>query len=357
MKEAPDDFNLLVIEDNPVDIFLLKKMLSGAPLTFQNIYEADRLEKGCDLLEKKSVQLILLDLSLPDSSGLDSLLGIHKMTNQIPVIILTGLADTNIALEAIKAGAQDYLVKGEFNENVLMRAIQYTLERRKLERKLEQEQKLRQHQITAAVLAAQERERKYIGEELHDNINQIITSAKIYISTALTQPPLREELLPKAIDHMTLAIEEIRKLSKKLISPGIKTGSLSELLQNTLTDLELASSIQFDLNLNFDENLLREETKIAVYRIIQEQLSNILKHSQATTVSIQLFIDNGKLIIITTDNGKGFDLSADRAGVGITNMISRAEMINGEVEITSHPGEGCSIKTSLPLNDRMIEGD
>src|SRR6266487_5065606 len=134
MRETSYDLNLLLIEDNPTDVFFLKKMLLDVPLTI-NIYEADRLEKGIDLLKKGNVGLTLLDLSLPDSSGLDSLFSILKATNKIPIIILTGLDDTNMALEAIKAGAQDYLVKGEFNKNLLQKAIQYSLEERNRKKK------------------------------------------------------------------------------------------------------------------------------------------------------------------------------------------------------------------------------
>lgn len=346
------EIDLLLIEDNPADVFLLKEMLKSAKLGIKNIFEADLLEKGCEFLRTNKVHLILLDLSLPDSTGLDSLASIHKMTDQIPVIILTGLADSGTALEAIKAGAQDYLVKGDFDENLLMRAIQYTLERRKLERKMKQEQLIRQRQITTAVLAAQERERKYIGEELHDNINQIITSSKIYVSTAYSQPEMRDLLLPKAIDHISLAMEEIRKLSKKLIPPGLKMGTLSELVENMLSDIKLASPIEFTLNLDLDETMLPEQRKIAVYRILQEQLNNILKHAEATIVSIRLFVEEEFLIVSTTDNGKGFDQLMGKRGIGITNMVSRAEMFDGTVTINSLPGKGCSIVVKLPLNDK-----
>src|SRR6266498_5023653 len=138
MIETCEDFNLLLIEDNPADVFFVKRMLMDSPFSISNIYEADHLEKGCDFLKKGNIDLTLLDLSLPDSSGLDSLFSILHTAEKIPVIILTGFDDTNIALEAIKAGAQDYLIKGEFNKNLLQKTIQYSIERKKQEEKIKE---------------------------------------------------------------------------------------------------------------------------------------------------------------------------------------------------------------------------
>lgn len=338
MRNTLNHLNVLIKEENPSDIFLLKRMLLDTPLVMCNIYEFDRV-----------------DLSLPGSTGLDTLISMREASEKIPIIILTGLNDSDIALQAIKTGAKDYLVKGEFDQNILIRAIQYTLEKGRLEKNLEHQQKIKGRQITIAVLAAQEKERKYIGEELHDNINQILASAKLYISTALCQPEISEKVLVRALDHVSLAMEEIRKLSKELISPGIKTGSLLELIQAMLNDIEFVSTLQFNLDMVLDENLLKEDHKIAAYRIMQEQLNNILKHSQATEVSIHLFIENQKLVIITSDNGRGFDLSVAREGIGITNMINRAAMINGEVYINTFPGRGCSIEIKLPLCETAMK--
>jgi two-component system sensor histidine kinase UhpB len=474
MRETSYDLNLLLIEDNPADVFFLKKMLLDVPFTINNIYEADRLEKGIDLLNNTNVSLTLLDLSLPDSSGLDSLTGILKAAGKIPIIILTGLDDTNIALDAIKAGAQDYLVKGEFNKNLLQRAIQYSLERKKqeekikeseekyrlifknspfpswiydpatlqfievneaaiykygysydeflkltlkdilppedvpeliksigsisgqgklwrhrkkdgdiiivevtfyqvtymgktamqaqindvtekmqLEAKLEQQQKMRQHQITRAVLRAEEKERTYLGQELHDNINQVLATVKLYLDLCMEGHERKEELIEKSSRNVQTAIEEIRKLSKKLISPDQKTGSLSELLKELVEEISFASPIQFSLDIKeLKEEEIEEDLKIAIYRIAQEQLKNILEYAEAKSVNIHVFTEDEKLTLIIGDDGKGFDLSTPRSGVGIANMTSRAEVFNGKVEIDTAPGKGCIIKIIFNLRDQ-----
>ncbi len=471
MRETSNDLNLLLIEDNPADVFFLKKMLRDVPFTINNIYEADRLEKGIDLLKNTNVGLTILDLSLPDSSGLNSLADILKAAGKIPIIILTGLDDTNMALEAIKAGAQDYLVKGEFNKNVLQKAIQYSLERKKqeeiikeseekyrlifknspfpswiydpvtlqflevneaaiykygysydeflkltlkdirppedipelmkslgsisgqgklwrhqkkngeiiivevtfyqvtylgktamqaqindvtekkqLEAQLEKQQKLRQQQITRAVIRAEEKERRHLGQELHDNINQVLATVKLYLDLCMEGHARKEELIEKSSKNVQIAIEEIRKLSKKLISPDQKTGSLSELLKDLIEEISFASPIQFSLDIKkLKEEVIEEDLKIAIYRIAQEQLKNILNYAEAKSVNVHVCTKDEKLTLIIADDGKGFNLSAPRIGVGITNMTSRAEAFNGKVEIDTAPGKGCTIKIIFNL--------
>lgn len=115
-------------------------------------------------------------------------------------------------------------------------------------------------------------------------------------------------------------------------------------------EISFASSLELHLNIKVDEEKIGQDLKITIYRIIQEQINNILKHAQATIVSVQLSVDNEKLVILTTDNGSGFDLSAAKQGVGLTNMISRVEMFNGEIKIDTLPGQGCVIKIKLPLD-------
>ena len=122
--------NILTVEDNPGDLFLVEDMLRSTQLRIDHLYSADRVVQACEIIQTHPIHLVLLDLSLPDSFGLDSFMGIRQVTDKIPVIILTGLSDANVALEAIKNGAQDYLIKGEFNKNLLTKSIQYSLERK-----------------------------------------------------------------------------------------------------------------------------------------------------------------------------------------------------------------------------------
>jgi CheY-like chemotaxis protein len=131
MQTMKAGLTILTVEDNPSDLFLLEHMLRSSGLVIRQLFSADSIREAHALLKGQDIDLVLLDLTLPDSFGIHSFIHLKPVVQRIPVIILTGLSDTNVALEAIKEGAQDYLVKGELTEGLLAKAIQYSLERKR----------------------------------------------------------------------------------------------------------------------------------------------------------------------------------------------------------------------------------
>ena len=128
-----EPIKLLLIEDNKADTELIKIKLNESKIAKFKITYTERLISGLKLLETEKFDIILLDLGLPDSIGLESFKSVLTKHPTIPIIVLTGLANEEIGIQAIKYGAQDYLVKGEFTGKLLTRAIQYAIERKKLE--------------------------------------------------------------------------------------------------------------------------------------------------------------------------------------------------------------------------------
>jgi DNA-binding response OmpR family regulator len=128
-----EPIRVLLIEDNIGDCELILQMLEKSENTKFKLIQTPRLVSGLKLLESGKFDIILLDLGLPDSVGLESFKAILDKHPIIPIIILTGLANEETGIKAIRYGAQDYLVKGEFNGKLLVRAIQYAIERKKLE--------------------------------------------------------------------------------------------------------------------------------------------------------------------------------------------------------------------------------
>ena len=604
MQKMNNGLSILTIEDNPADLFLVEHMLRSSYLEINQLYSTDTVLQAKEMLLAGDISLVLLDLSLPDSFGINSFNSLKPFVQKIPVIILTGLADTSVALEAIKQGAQDYLVKGELTESLLAKSIQYSLERKRnmeklresndrfntvvkatndaiwdwdlvtnevylvgdtfqqlfgydmidvnstqdfceniihpddkarvmellngtiqeakvnkwedeyrikksdgeyayvhdrgyiiysadqrpvrmigaiqditarkrseeiilaseekyrlifyknpfptwiydletllivevndaalskygfdkhqflqktmldlhpseeaaellsgmrspvmmqkmkrklwhhinksgavliveitshlidyygkmsmqviindvterirLEKELARQQRLKQQQVTALVLGAQERERYELGQELHDNINQILATSKLYLDVAIEEDGPKEELLDKSRRNINLAIEEIRKLSKDLITPTLNDLGLIQSIKELVRNIQLVTKIKIRLHISgLDEDSLEEEQKINVYRIIQEQLNNILKHAHATSVIIALNKAKDRISLQVADDGRGFDPRSHRNGVGLSNIMSRAEMYNGRVEIESAPGKGCKIEVIL----------
>jgi PAS domain S-box-containing protein len=127
---------ILVVEDNPGDARLIQEMLAESAEAQFVITHTDKLSKALDYLANEHYDIILLDLGLPDSFGLDTFAKIHSRKPQIPIIILTGLDDKNLALKAVRKGAQDYLIKGQCGSALLINSIRYSIERLKADEAL-----------------------------------------------------------------------------------------------------------------------------------------------------------------------------------------------------------------------------
>ena len=234
------------------------------------------------------------------------------------------------------------------NERAII-IIRDITERKKLTKKLLEEQKRFQRKVTEQVIWAQEKEREVIGRELHDNVNQVLTTVKLYLETALHCKDSREDLLPKSMHLVMTSINEIRNLSRDLSAPTLGTKSLTDSI-TALVEMVASSS---GLYIAFDHCSYRASVsmnqKLAVYRIVQEQLNNIIKHACATHVSVSLSQADDHTILTVRDNGKGFDTLGKRNGIGLNNIISRAKVFNGKVKIDSAPGKGCLLMVSLPI--------
>lgn len=127
--------SVLIVEDNPGDARLIELMINDADPAF-NIERADRLGAGLRAVETGHIDIVLLDLSLPDSHGLDTFTLMHSRVPHVPIIVLSGLNDTRLALQAVHRGAQDYLIKGQVEGQVLVRAMRYAMERKRLTEQL-----------------------------------------------------------------------------------------------------------------------------------------------------------------------------------------------------------------------------
>jgi PAS domain S-box-containing protein len=223
-------------------------------------------------------------------------------------------------------------------------------QRVKLRYKLSEEKRKKQQQITAAVITAQENERSFLGEELHDNINPILATAKLYMECATSTDHKERwvELLKDSKGFITTAMEEIRLLSKSLIPPTLGEIGLIDAITDMIDSVEKVNNLKFISHWKgLNEAILSDKLKLTIFRIIQEQLNNIFKYAKAQTVTISLKQIDRRLELIVKDDGIGFDVSQKRNGVGIQNMISRTELFNGSVTINSGPGKGCELLVSF----------
>jgi PAS domain S-box-containing protein len=200
----------------------------------------------------------------------------------------------------------------------------------------------RQNEISRASMEAQEKNRAEIGRELHDNVNQLLAVSHLCIKNIQPASAEDKKLIEKGIQATSSAINEIRKLSWSLVPPSLSDLSLKDSVETLAMDLNLTGAVvEFDIRIN--ETLISEGLKVNMFRIIQEQFSNIIKYAEAANIKIIMTQQDDRLTLEISDNGKGFDRNQKFKGIGLNNIIHRAETYNGEVTIESSPGHGCKI--------------
>jgi signal transduction histidine kinase len=204
-----------------------------------------------------------------------------------------------------------------------------------------------QKKIARAILIAQEKERNYIGQELHDNISQILVSSKLFLSAAGNESEAVKELVKYPMELIDSSIQEIRLLSSRHVTP-IKDVDLQELVHSLLDSLQENTSINTTFRYYVSNRELSDDLKLNIYRIIQEQINNIVKHAAPGKVDISIQAETNGLHIEMRDDGNGFDINKKRKGIGISNMMNRIESFNGQMLIDSSPGNGCSVHIDIP---------
>jgi PAS domain S-box-containing protein len=221
---------------------------------------------------------------------------------------------------------------------------------RRSERNAARQQVKNQKEIVAAVLLAQEKERANIGKELHDNLNQILGAAKLYIEMAKTDEENRQMLLQRSAGYIVTVIEEIRDISKNLVGPRSNMMGLAESIKMLVEDVMRINPIHIQFR---EEGIhpaeLNETLHLNIFRIVQEQLNNILKHANASQAEIHLAKRDNVVELVIADNGRGCNVAMNSEGVGIINIRSRAELYHGTVSILSRPGEGYVLKVGFPI--------
>lgn len=229
-------------------------------------------------------------------------------------------------------------------------------ERKKLEKKSFTERVAHQRQLAQATIDGQEKERLEMGKELHDNIGQQLTTIKLFLDLAKTTADNKTlEMVNMALRGVSDVINEIRSISRSLVPPTLKDLGFIDSVNDLIDSLRSTQSIAIELDYyEFDEDQLPDNKKLTLYRIIQEQLNNIIKHAKAKNVTILLRLTTGNILLQMKDDGVGFDLKKVKRGLGLTNIANRAELFGGHVLMTTSPGNGCEINISLPHAGSLV---
>jgi PAS domain S-box-containing protein len=247
----------------------------------------------------------------------------------------------------------DPILDEEGNIKHIVCSVMNLTERKKLEEKLISEQINHQKQLTQATIDGQENERREIGKELHDNIGQQLTTIKLFLDYAkTTADESTSEMVNVALKAVSDVINDVRAMSRSLVPFTLKDLGLIESMNELIDSLTRAKIVNIEFrHIKFDESSVPENQKLTLFRIVQEQLNNIVKHADAKNVYIRLFVEANELVLEISDDGKGFDEQKVRKGLGILNIKNRVELFNGKTQISSIPGKGCIMTVSFPLAD------
>ncbi|MCX5684418.1 MAG: response regulator [Planctomycetota bacterium] len=376
---------LLLVEDNPADARLLAEYLCGPhPEEFHCIH-VPRLAEALSCLASDRFHLVLLDLSLPDSQGLDTVRAVVQQARGTPIVVLTGADDETLGIAAVRNGAQDYLVKGQAGAPMLIRAIRYAIERHRIEEEL---QRYRDHleelvaQRTTALAATnealeqqieerlraeaglesaqrrlatdRERQRRMLATELHDAVGQELVGLKLTlehlmatVKTTLQPPALK--ILSDAVDKCVQLIREVRNVCHGLYPPMLESFGVASALKQLAEGTPMPSPITVRFREEMESARYSSEVEIALYRIAQEAVHNALRHSRAQSIEIEFGLDGDTLVLCIKDNGVGFDPAKSAGkGLGFISMKERARTVGGNLEAVSRPGE-TRIEVRVPV--------
>jgi PAS domain S-box-containing protein len=217
------------------------------------------------------------------------------------------------------------------------------------------EEKLR---FDKAILQAQEKERNLIGMELHDNVNQLLAAALLYLSATKDKTGnIREfdELVDRSREYILDAVREIRQISHQLAPvSGGKPQSVKELYTSLFHGIQAAYTISFSVDIDDTElGTVDPEINQSIYRIVQELLNNIIKYAAAKNVRFSLGVQDGRVKLCMEDDGVGFDPAAIHSGIGLENIRRRTQSFGGCVQFISAPGKGCKVLAELPVSENQ----
>jgi signal transduction histidine kinase len=349
---------VLLVEDNPGDARLIRELFKDAKSRQFSLVHADRLSTGIEKATEGGIGAILLDLSLPDSHGLETLSKIYPHARGVPILVLTGLDGEMMGLEAVQHGAQDYLVKGQIDGQLLARAILYAMERKVQEDQLREYARVQARLLTQA-LTAQEAERRRLSRDIHDGPLQSLGVALM----ALDRSMRRHEL-----GQFDLAGEEARFMRATLLDTVSEIRAvLADLSLEVLTAKGLVLALRglierftgvTGIGVTMTEEVssaLTAETELLLYRLAQESLANIRKHSRAHTATLSLVTHGGTVHMTIHDDGRGFDPQTalqhhdSGRGLGLRSMRERIELMGGKCDIASAPGKGTTLQFWCPI--------
>ncbi len=348
---------ILLLEDNAIDADLVRRALKQGGLLF-SWKHVDRKEAFTRELERSPPDLILSDFSLPSFDGYKALAIGREKCPDTPFIFVTGTLGEEVAIETLKKGATDYVLKHRLARLVpsVHRALREARER--AERKHAEEQlRLSHQQLRALSMHLQdvrEEERMRIAREVHDELGQALTGLKLQLTWLSGRiPPKPRRLAERARligDRIDETIQAVRRIATELRPAVLDSAGLSAALEWQAHEFEQQTGRRCRVTSSVRETIWDQDLNTAFFRIFQETLTNVIRHSNATQVEVRLSETRSHYALEVRDNGRGISEREihNTKSIGLLGMRERAALLGGEVRFHGQPGQGTTVTVRLP---------
>jgi signal transduction histidine kinase len=346
--------NILMVDDQPAKLLSYEAILSELG---ENLVKANSAREALEYLLKADVAVVLMDVSMPDLDGFElaNMIRQHPRFQETAIIFISAVHLTDLdRLKGYERGAVDY-ISVPVHPELLRAKVSIFAE---LHRRAKQLEILNEdlRKLSTSMIAAQDEERRRIARELHDGLGQDLAAAKMILEGIDGQQnslPRRKTTADTVaiIDH---AIQQVRNISHLLHPPLLDEVGLCSALQWYLEGFTKRSGIEISLEVRpKDFPRLASEIETAVFRIIQEALTNVFRHSEAHKAWIILEKEGDQIVGIVQDDGKGIpdrvvEFHPDSIGIGIGGMRQRIKEFAGELQL-QNTAPGTLVKVVIPV--------
>lgn len=340
---------LLIVDDDEGLLILMAEVLRAEG---HEVVTAASGRAAISQVEARRPDLMLLDLKMKDVDGPALLAKLQSGATRVPFIVVTGQGDEKIAVEVMKQGALDYVMKDTALLDLLPAVVERTLAGLAQDRALVAA-KLEHDRLESEVIAAGERERHSIGGDLHDGLGQLLTAVELMCAGLKAETAKENPAVSKRLGEMGALLREAVGQTRYLARGLVPVGGEPDALQVGLAELASRTNGLGGVRCVFESrksvSLPDPTVTSQLYRIAQEAVNNALKHAGAKLITLRLAVKAGRLQLEVADDGVGL-AKKHASGVGLGLMRHRAGLIGAELTIKSKPRAGVTVTCSRPLN-------
>lgn len=350
-----------MVEDSDADAELVVHTLQRGGVEFSCERVETRVGFVC-ALERAPPDVILSDYALPGFDGYDALAIAREKSPDTPFIFVTGTLGEEVAIETLKKGATDYVLKQRLSRLVpsVERALREAQERRE-RRHAENELRQSHEQLRALSFHLQhvrEEERIRISREVHDELGQALTGLKLELTWLAGRLPKNLKPLHEKAGTLFARIDEtiqiIRRIATELRPGVLDTAGLIAALEWQAQQFEKQTGIRCRVRSFVRETLWDQDLNTAFFRIFQETLTNVIRHAKASRVEVRFAETDDWLVLMVKDDGRGISEMEihNTQSIGLLGMRERAALLGGEVRLRGEPGRGTTVTVRIPRPDK-----